>query len=79
MFSHIPVIEESGYPRDGQVAPVVCGQISQGVKEYYILVKGRMRSPITGRERYSGGGQVEGLVVLYWAESARSWITQKVR
>jgi hypothetical protein len=23
------------------------------------------RSPITGRGRYSGGGQVEGLVVMY--------------
>jgi hypothetical protein len=26
---------------------------------------GGVLSPITGRGRYSGGGQVEGLVVLY--------------
>jgi hypothetical protein len=31
MLSHTPVIEESGHPRYGQEAPVVCQQIPQGV------------------------------------------------
>jgi hypothetical protein len=31
------------------------------------------RSPITGHGRHSGGGQVEGLVVLNWTEIPRSW------
>jgi hypothetical protein len=34
LFTYAPVIEESGHPRYGQEAPVVCRQIPEGVKEH---------------------------------------------